>query len=211
MLALLLPDCPHPAGERWVARRTGYTRKTAREGLQFLHDVGLTAQGPRGWLLNEGAKQLPLPFKALSEGEGKFYPFSSSSSSNKERNSKRLEEEEESDQSEGKFYPHGKSYPQAVDNFSDEERAAFDLLRDAGTGRAMALRLAHSCPSPDYVKAHLAKIERDGEPLRYALQRMKCGDPLPRDPAGERACPECGKGLFGSDGRCLYCLGVIQS
>ena len=56
----------------------------------------------------------------------------------------------------------------------------FDLLRSAGVGEAMARKLAgRDYVTWDYAEGHLIYIRANGEPLRYALQRMKDGDGVP--------------------------------
>lgn len=140
LIALFMPDCPDPVGEKWLARRTGYTRKTVREsGLYFLEDMGIIqrARHRRGWRLTQSAKQLPLPFPTLpgavagnviegaptepepstsgdQNGEGKVYPHGATTTATttyrRENGSTAA-----AAASEGKNYPHddreGKVYP----------------------------------------------------------------------------------------------------
>lgn len=67
LLALLMPDCPHPTSIKWLMRRTGVkTRETVYDSLEFLAELGVAVKTPglngsSWWQLSESAFQLPLP------------------------------------------------------------------------------------------------------------------------------------------------------
>ena len=82
---------------------------------------------------------------------------------------------------------------------SAEQEAVFERLRDAGVGFPMAKKLAQEeWIDIAYVDAHLAKIKQDNEPLRYALQRMKCGDAAPKCDCG--VCKDCQERYYKRNG-----------
>ncbi len=58
--------------------------------------------------------------------------------------------------------------------------AVFTLLRQAGVSVKMSRTLSQlAWVTPRYAQAHLDKAKRDEEPINYAIQRMREGDPPP--------------------------------
>lgn len=61
------------------------------------------------------------------------------------------------------------------------------LLRDAGVGEPMRTRLAEDEElTTEQIEKHLAAIESSGEPLRFAIHRMRSHEPAPD------VCDDCG-------------------
>lgn len=77
MIALLLEECPVPAGESWLAMAAGYSRKTTRQALAVLESMEIAQRSGRynAWRLDSGWHQLPLSWPRIDEdGKGKLYP-----------------------------------------------------------------------------------------------------------------------------------------
>ena len=221
LIALFMPDVPMPAGERWFAQRTGYTRKTCREALYTLHDLGYCEHGPRGWLLPTGWAQLPLPFLQLEspakadlyESEGKIYPHPTTTTTTYRREQAVVAVV---DISEGKNYPHGngegKNYPHFVDNsdLSTEQCAVLNKLREAGIGPPTCYTLARlPWMTEAYVKAHVDAGRAACDDLALVIWRMKSHDPAPDVAGANDPCAHCGRTLFDRAGRCRVCTGQI--
>lgn len=229
LIALFMPDCPDPVGEKWLARRTGYTRKTVREsGLYFLEDLGIIKRisHRRGWSLTAAAAQLPLPFAELPGAiagnvleapqprEGKVYPHGPTTTATTTIR-KEQGDTAAAAASEGRVYPHengeGKVYPHGIGlspELSTTQQAVSDYLQGRGIGAPTCDALA-ALPwlTVEYARAHIDAGEAEGVGYGLIIHRMKAHDPAPG--AGEDPCPQCGRALFDDAGRCRVCSGQI--
>lgn len=119
------------------------------------------------------------------EGSGKNYRSAPSFSSFSSPSSRTLEEEERRI-----FKPRAR------------EGELLDAFRDSGVGMNMWSELSgYSWVTADYVRGHCAAVRANGEPMGYAIQRMRCREPVPGAAEG---CAEHGKR------DCLICSGVIS-
>lgn len=176
---------------------TGYSDKPITKAMELLELRGFVQYNGRrhGWSLPAEVAQLPLPFSRLPDGldrRNSDLSSSSPSSSYMKTSRQRLEEDDEIVPGDRRISDLGGEVDRKVSDLgngvdrrnSDLSQSVDDavekLCRAAGVGRSMSKRLA-SCEwvTPEYVQAHLAKMERDDEPLRFAIQRMKEGDPAP--------------------------------
>jgi len=220
-----------PIGEMEVASMLGVSEKTVRKHLRFLQVHGFVVRTGRygGWNLTDGAFQLPLPMRRLSDGEsgnGKGYRSqpSSTTSSLYVEGSGIVEEEV------GNGDGNGKSYRSIDDGATTspalrrkrrsrfgaarrmaQSRGLVQVFQEAGIGMNMWEELAgYEWVTADYVAAHCAKVAADGDPVSYAIHRMRCGDAAPV--VVLKTCPKCGEssGWSVKEQRCYYCDGTIK-
>ena len=192
-----------PVGERDVAAVAGVHRHTVRSHLLALAALGLVARGPwqarNSWTLTAVAYQLPLPGLGLFSGEesktctleSKLTTLSLSSSSRSNIKTKKGKNSGEEEERAGE----SKTW-----TLVDAELAA--ALAEAGVGRN-AWRKLSECGwvSSEYVRAHTWLRKKNGDPLRYQVQRMLDGDGMPVV-VETAVCERCGRKISPLIGWC---------
>jgi len=214
LMALYVLRPSLPVGEREIASLLGCHRQTAVSALRSLMRLGLVAHGPykskASWTLTQEAHQLPFPFNQVNPGTAvtvelndemiisSHCPSSTSSSSSNEYSKNKIlegyrsEEEEERTPDEVIISPHRQ--PDEVKNSSHRPKSPRidkdlkEWLTRAGVWRSRWAEVAGlEWVTVEFVKAHVLKGERDGEPQNWVVNRIIKGDPPPL------ICPSCSK------------------
>ena len=60
-ILVLLSHTPVPVSKKWLAVHSGYSDKPVADALQYLCEHGFVIKSTGGWILSQGARQLPLP------------------------------------------------------------------------------------------------------------------------------------------------------
>ncbi|MCB0083947.1 MAG: hypothetical protein KDE47_23565 [Caldilineaceae bacterium] len=107
-------------------------------------------------------------------------------------------EREESSSSSSSFLPQ-----------EEEDDRARKALAAAGIGRNMWAELMPlEWVTAESVIAHVAATKQRGEPINYAIQRLRQGDSVPESIA-QHSCAEHGSGYW-LNGECLVCSGTVK-
>ena len=187
-LSVLLALWVHGAmDKKGLSIKTGWKEDTIGDALAFLGDLKLVERPHyRKWTVSDGFEQLPFP--ALAE-------------TRKNRVSEQLTIEvgavdNFAETRKNRVSASSSSYIQEEERTNGRKaerplrQPVYDFLRNQGVGNAMAERLARrDYVTLDYVAGHVAYVKRHGEPLRFALQRMKDGDGVPMEKTAVQAIP----------------------
>lgn len=141
-------------------------QRTVEKGLALLDDLKLIENDGERWTLSAA---LAHDENTRAANDTRAACVSSSSSDLLNPSGKTDEEEE-----------HAHRAPRKTNVY--ERQRVFQMLLDAGVGRnSPAIRELVELPAP-YVLAHVEFAKRNGDPVGYLINRLRCGDPAPVAP-----------------------------
>ena len=164
LIAMVLAQ--QPIGEKWLVTVTGYSANTIRLGLSFLLEIQMIGRNGRynGYVLMDGAMQLPIGMAEIGERQKMTLPSSSTTTAlNKNQKEKNEGNEEAADEGPSKF-----------------DARLVSMLHSEGIMEPTATQIAElPWINETYLQAHFKKARSQRTPIPLLIHRLRSHDPKP--------------------------------